>query len=135
MANIQQSEKKLREAQHFCGCLEQEIRKLNLGEECDFALSAYLSAARSVGESLRWEQQSLFDSWYPVWLASLSQDDRDFLDFCRRQRNFEVHRDGAAVNRGMEFLPDSQLGLTEPLHPFSRPQGRRRGVAAPTPSP
>jgi hypothetical protein len=132
---LEQTKKKLREADFFFGHLiEQSQRQKSVlemekktDEAFDFYLSAFLTAVRSVTDVLRKEAgitADKYDAWYSEWLRAQSDDDRNLLllpddgksgrgrkkDLIREQRDAEVHREGARVRGEYKMVPLAEQG-------------------------
>ena len=95
---IPATKKKLAEAEFFFGHLSTEGRPLAPGGHFDFYLSAFLSAGRSVIRVFIFECQHQYDGWYNNWRDNeITADERDLIEFFRRQRGESVHKTGAKV--------------------------------------
>jgi len=92
------AQKKLREARFFCDRL-QSAR----GEEFDYYLSAFLSAARSAAFRVRFA----LGSWDATdkWKATRSAADGDFFDGMTALRKAEVHNEGAPISAEQVATP------------------------------
>jgi hypothetical protein len=90
--------KKLREAEFFLHRLASVDKGTVINtdpEAADFYLSAFLSAARAVGWTLKRERTAEWDAWnHTGWFTTLSKDENALWDFLRDQRNM-VHKEGA----------------------------------------
>jgi hypothetical protein len=94
--NIENVEKKLREAHFFLGKMrEQESRAFGDKEPYDFHLSAFLSAGRSVDYRLRSEQKATYPAWRTAWDAALISAEATLIKFMVDDRNVEVHESGS----------------------------------------
>jgi hypothetical protein len=88
---------KQREAQFFFGILD-ESRQLVVNNEDEtyaFYLSAFLSAARAVTFALKFEDTANYKTWFPPWLESRNENERNLLNFMRDQRNYAQKRGSA----------------------------------------
>jgi hypothetical protein len=86
---IEATQKKLRETQFFLRLLfnaDQEVVRTE-PEAFEFYLNAFLSAARSVTFALQYEERDKYEEWFPDWGNNLSEEDRQLLDFLKKQRN------------------------------------------------
>ena len=108
MASMQlpATDKKLREARHF---LEQ-MRVAATGvpvraEEFEFALSAFLNAARNVTFAMQSEEKEKYDAWFPAWKARLFADESSLLDDMKRQRNADQKTGGAHTSSSIQYVP------------------------------
>jgi len=94
--NLNQIEKKLREAEFFLGEMrKQETRAFGDREPFDFYLSAFLSAARTVDYRLRHEQAATYPRWRKAWDARLASNEKSLIKFLVDDRNVEVHESGS----------------------------------------
>lgn len=110
MADIPATDKKLREALFFLERLREHSERIpGDPEHFEFFLSAYLSAGRSVTFALQVERKDEYDAWFPGWKGTLTQEERDLLDFMLAQRNAELHQGGANVQVTVEFIPMTAL--------------------------
>jgi hypothetical protein len=110
-ADIPETERKLREAQFFLGCMQAEERKtVREPEVFRFYLSAFLSAGRSVTFRLQNEVGGRYRPWFDEWLMRQSEDERKFLTFMNDQRRAEVHMLGSETTQQTEMVP---LHLTD----------------------
>jgi hypothetical protein len=95
--HIEATRKKLREAGFFL----QRLASVDKGsvinadpEAADFYLSAFLSAARAVGWTLKKERTAEWDAWnHDGWFTTLTKDENALWAFMRDQRNY-VHKAG-----------------------------------------
>ena len=118
MPDIARTQKKLREAQFFLTKLAAEASTERLDrEDFEFYLSAFLAAGRSVTFALQFEQKSLYDGWYPGWLATLSPDDAELFDFMKAQRNITLKEGEAKTDVAVEYIPVTELRRPPGLHP------------------
>ena len=110
MAQIPNTQKKLREAKFFLGHVSKSGRSPQLDrEDFDFYLSAFLSAGRSVTLFLQCEQKGSYDVWYPNWYQALSEDERKLLKFSNAQRVAAVHKQGAETQSDIEMVSLTQF--------------------------
>jgi hypothetical protein len=88
---------KLREAAFFFGLLDETRQRIvnNEPETYAFYLSAFLSAARAVTFTLKFEEKPNYNTWFPPWLASRTENESKLLDFMRDQRNYSQKRGSA----------------------------------------
>ena len=116
---IEQTKKKLREAQFFHGHLIRESERFIRPEPeaFDFYLSAFLSAARSITFALQAEEKKKYDGWFSSWRASLTQEEQNLLRFMKDQRNAELKTLGAETVTSVEFVPISELRQEQHSHP------------------
>ncbi len=105
---------KLRESEFFLHHLEKAANERAAGNEPQetlrFYLSAFLSAAKSVIEIVKWERHGRL---YREWEAALPAKDRNLLRFIGYQRDAEVHRRGAR-------LEPRRINLIQYLYPSVR---------------
>ncbi len=107
---IQHTQRKLREARFFLEHLRDRAGDFPLdSENVGFFLSAFLSAARSVTLVLQVEEKDKYDAVYPVWEATLADQDRGLLRYMNGQRVAEVHKVGAAVSSSVEYRKVSEM--------------------------
>jgi len=98
------AQKKLREARFFCDRL-----RPSRGEEFDYYLSAFLSAARSTAFRVCFA----LGSWDAVdkWKATRNAADVAFFDGMTTLRNAEIHNEGVPISTTQEAiampLPDA----------------------------
>jgi len=110
MLSIGATRSKLAEAQFFYAKLADAGRRVFAAEPEAFHyyLSAFLSAARSVGYALQAEQKEKYDAWYPSWEASLPQEQLALLRNFNRERVAAVHKRGAKVSHQVIPMPGSE---------------------------
>jgi hypothetical protein len=127
--NIQNVEKKLREARFFLD----KMREYECGaspdtEPFEFYLSAFLSAGRSVDYRLRHEQKEAYPTWRTWWDTLLGDPERRLIKFMVDDRNVEVHASGSSrsvkredreLSEGTHRLASSTAVVTGP--PNERP--------------
>jgi hypothetical protein len=119
--NLNQIEKKLREAEFFLGKMQkQESRAFGDKEPFDFCLSAFLNAARTVDYRLRHEQAATYPSWRTAWDARLAHNEKSLIKFLVDNRNVEVHV------REIGYAPRQRGGTPMPARPLncSRPAAK-----------
>ena len=99
--------KKVREAARFLGELQERDREaFGNHEDFDHALSAYLSAARSVDYRLRHIYGDPYRTYFEnTWKPALTPAQRCLLEFMITDRNHEVHHAGSSRRRGEERIP------------------------------
>jgi hypothetical protein len=116
---IEQTRKKLREAQFFHRHLVRESERSNRPEPdaFDFYLSAFLSAGRSVTFVLQNEEKEKYDGWFPSWRAGLTQEESNLLRFVNEQRVAELKRLGAKTVTSVEFVAVRELEQEGHGHP------------------
>jgi hypothetical protein len=101
--NIENVEKKIREARFFLGKMDEHERlAFNDKEPFDFYLSAFLSAARTVDYRLRHEQAAIYPAWRTAWDAKLGPAEQCIIKFMVNDRNVEVHESGSSRTVKME---------------------------------
>ncbi len=112
MAQVTQTRKKLREAKFFLGRMSeaQESSRLDK-EDFDFYLSAFLSAGRSVIGFFHAKENRQYRRWFRDWRMALADSERKLLNDMTRQRDLEVHEQGADVHADIEHVP---VGEAEP---------------------
>lgn len=104
---------KLSEARFFLTLLRKEAGKDS--EAFSYYLSAFLGAADSVIDIGRREakiKQNDFESWETT---SLDESERSLVDFMTKQRNAEIHRDGASAGVASRDVPVGFYPHVEPL--------------------
>jgi hypothetical protein len=116
---IPNTQRKLREAKFFYGHLARESQQRVFSQPEAFAyyLSAFVSAARSVGYVLQKEEKKKYDVWFPSWERSLTSEERKLLKFMNRQRVAEVHSEGAETTAELEYIPIVELRQDRFGHP------------------
>src|ERR1700677_3753240 len=93
---LQTIEKKLRETEFFLTQLKRrEQYPLGNGEELDFLLSAFLSAARTIDYRLRHEQGDRYRAWRKEWDEKIDTKARLLVKFIDDDRALEVHESGS----------------------------------------
>lgn len=106
MTQIPKIQKKLREAQFFFRHVCDKERALNLESEAlEFYLSAFLSAGRGVIGFFYEKQNKQCRLWFREWKMALADGDRKLLNEMTRQRDAEVHKQGAEVHADFEMVP------------------------------
>jgi hypothetical protein len=75
-----------------------------------YYLSAFLSAARSVSFYLRKELKARYEAWFPAWMESLTDDERDLLQHHNQQRVLAVHVSGPEISSTVTTEPLGQSG-------------------------
>ena len=103
--------KKLREADFFYRQLASEEGHIFKAEPeaRDFYLSAFLSAARSVGDVIEAEEGDRYRQWFVKREPQLSDDERVLLKFTNDQRVQSVHVRGPNVNVKTTNVPIYEL--------------------------
>jgi hypothetical protein len=94
--NMQNVDKKLREAEFFLDKMRKQERKaFGDKERFDFYLSAFLNAARTVDYRLRHEQGEKYETWRKAWGSKLAPAENGLIKFMVDDRNVEVHESGS----------------------------------------
>lgn len=108
---MEATEKKLREAAFFLWKLVEEERRILRPEPeaLDFYLSAFLSAARSVGDIIGVEEGDRYRNWFAQRKLTLPADERVLLKFTNDQRVLTVHVRGPDVQRDTTQIPIHEL--------------------------
>jgi len=119
MPEVPKIQKKLCEAKFFLNHMMQSARSTRLDHEhLEFYLSAFLSAARSVTDFFEKRNQK---AWWSQWRANRSPDDLQLLNQMTKQRDNEVHEEGADVAHRIEDVPLSKIGTPSALHAADAP--------------
>src|SRR5207249_2777260 len=114
MPEVPKIQKKLCEAKFFLNHMMQSAGSTRLDHEhLEFYLSAFLSAARSVTDFFEKRNQK---AWWGQWRANRSPDDLQLLNQMTKQRDNEVHEDGADVAHRIEDVPLSKIETPSALH-------------------
>ena len=97
-------------------------------EHFEFYLSAFLSAVRSVTDFFEKKNQKV---WWSQWKKDRSEDDRRLLNQVTKQRDNEVHEEGADVAHRLEDVALSKIETPSGLHAayipsFGEPWGEAR---------
>jgi hypothetical protein len=137
--------KKLREAQFFLSHLTKVEGRISRPEPeaPSFYLSAFLSAARSVGDAIDTEEGQPYRDWFTRRKALLTADQAELLKFTNSQRIQAVHVRGPDVQTNTRLVPIYELqreleergGLLEvhpggvPGAPLPMPQAERTTLA------
>jgi hypothetical protein len=134
--NLEQIEKKLREADFFLGKMrEQESRAFGDKEPFDFYLSAFLNAARTVDYRLRHERGATYKNWRATWDASLPPGQNRLIEFMVCDRNIEVHESGSGRSVKSEEVPitgsTTYSDKSGTLHVFASPRALMPDKAGP----
>ena len=66
---------------------------------------------------VRHEEKDKYDAWFPEWFNKLSAEDRQLLDFLKRQRNHSEKRGCAEVDIDWEFIPITEVRSGNRGHP------------------
>jgi hypothetical protein len=108
---LEATRKKLREAQFFREQLSNQDRRFFRPEPeaRDFYLSAFLSAARSVGDYIAAEEGDRYRQWFDARRQGLSAEEQELLSFTNRQRTHSVHVRGANVVPKITSVPIVEL--------------------------
>jgi hypothetical protein len=105
LGNIESVEKKLREAESCLAKMrDQEGRAFGDKEPFDYALSAFLNAARTVDYRLRHEHGATYKPWRKEWNASNPKEDA-LVKFFADDRRTEVHEKGSKREVKQESIP------------------------------
>jgi mRNA-degrading endonuclease YafQ of YafQ-DinJ toxin-antitoxin module len=113
MPEVPKIQKKLREAKFFLGHMSQSARSTRLDHEhLEFYLSAFLSAARSVTDFFEHKQQA----WWKANRDSKSSEDLRLLNQMTKQRDNEVHEEGADLSHQVGDVPLSKIETPSGLH-------------------
>jgi hypothetical protein len=103
--NIESVEKKLREAEScLANMRDQEGRAFGDKEPFDYALSAFLNAARTVDYRLHHEHGATYKPWRKEWNASNPKEDA-LIKFFADDRRAEVHEKGSKREVKQESIP------------------------------
>jgi hypothetical protein len=103
--DLQNVEKKLREAQFFLGKMnEQKHMAFGDKEPFDFYLSAFLNAPHTVDYRLRHEQPA-YRGWRKAWDKKLAPAEGALMKFMADDRNVEVHESGSGRIVKPEDIP------------------------------
>ena len=117
MPEVPQIQKKLREAKFFLGHMRIEsARSTRLDREhFEFYFSAFLTAARSVTGFFEKKKQK---AWWSQWRTHKDRTDHDrqLLNRMTKQRDNEVHEEGADVSHQMEDVSLSKIETPSGLH-------------------
>jgi hypothetical protein len=105
--NIENVEKKLREANScLANMRDQESRAFGDKEPFDFALSAFLNAARTVDYRLcHIAGKAIYKPWRKRWNGTLSTGEKALIKFMVDDRNVEVHEIGSVRQVKQESVP------------------------------
>ena len=111
MSSMEATKKKMREAHFYLLKLEQEQAAIwrPEPEASDFYLSAFLSAARSVGDTIVAEEGEPYLEWYRVRRPNLTPEEDQLLRFTATQRVQTVHVRGADVLQNIKQVPLHEL--------------------------
>jgi hypothetical protein len=105
LKNIESVEKKLREAEFFLTNMrDQEARAFGDREPFDYALSAFLNAARTVDYRLRHQHGATYKPWRKKWNASNPKEAK-LIEFFVKDRVAEVHQEGSKRDVKQESIP------------------------------
>jgi hypothetical protein len=111
MPEVPRVQKKFRETKFFFDHMSKSARSTRLDHDhLEFYLSAFLSAARSVTDFF--ESQA----WWGRWKAIQSAADILLLKQMTKQRDGEVHKEGADVSHQVEDVPLSKPETPSGLH-------------------
>jgi hypothetical protein len=120
--NLEQVEKKLREADFFLSkMVEQEGHAFGDKEPFDFYLSAFLNAARTVDYRLVHEQKAAYKPWRDKWDSTLTPDQRTLIKFLVDDRIAEVHASGSRRNVAQEDIKVIDSDTSSILEIFAPP--------------
>ena len=116
MGRMASVRRKFREAFFFFDRLSShDPSRTELAEDVHFYLSAFLSAGRTIVEFVE-KQQRWYPGWFHDWKMQLSHMDRKLLNDMTRQRDLEVHEEGADVIP--DFNRDGLLASQRPQYYF-----------------
>ena len=127
--DIQNAEKKLREAQFFLTKMSAQQR-LAFGdkEPFDFYLSAFLSAGMSVRDRFRYKQDrtrnDMIKAWRKNWEDHLCPGDKAIFHFMCKDRVAEVHHSGSSRSQKSaktEIFGDSYSDASGTLNVIAPP--------------
>ncbi len=107
---LENTRTKLREADFFLRQLA-SIDRLILRNEPEapaFYLSAFLSAARSVGDYIEAEGGDAYRAWWEERRKTLTDAERNLLGFTNTQRVKSVHIHGPEIERVAEWVPATE---------------------------
>jgi hypothetical protein len=118
---IEKTQMKLGEAQFFYRKMVRESERA-MSEAFGYYLSAFVSAARSVGYRLQNEEKARYDAWYPGWEASLTDEERQRWKFMHKQRTEELKVKGAETELEWEDVPlfEPRQDRTHPAYVTTR---------------
>lgn len=96
---------------YFLFLLTQEERRLMRPEPeaCDFLLSAFLTAARSVGDVIVAEEGEHYTAWFEQRRCKLTDEELRLLKFTNTQRVRSVHIRGADTRANVEYVDIVEL--------------------------
>jgi hypothetical protein len=111
MIDVPATDSKLGEAEFFHRKLLEADRQVFSPEPEAFAyyLSAFVSAARSVTFALQAERKGEYDAWFPSWKQSLTEVQRETLDYFNDQRIATTHQTGILVTHESAALSQSEF--------------------------
>jgi hypothetical protein len=108
-------QKKLRETRYFLNLIGTASRRRSGDpEEIGFLLSAFLSASRPITDLLDNRQHR---AWLETWKKGRTAKEQDLLEFMRKQRNVEVHLEGADTATSIQFVPIWEMNRGRTDHP------------------
>ena len=113
MLPIPATQSKLSEAEFFFRNLRAIDRKTFSPEPESFGyyLSAFVSAGRSVTLALQSEHKQEYDSWFPAWLESLTDEECALLEQFNTHRIATIHKQGIEVSYRWEEMSQSDFLL------------------------
>ena len=118
MVHIPQTRKKLREARFFLGRMSEAEKLARLDkEDFGFYLSAFLLAGRSVIGFFHAKENRQYRRWFRDWRMARAGSERKLLNDMTRQRDLEVHEQGADVQSVIEHVPVSEVEFGNQSHP------------------
>lgn len=108
---LELTRKKFREAGYFLALLKQQDNRIFRPEPeaRDFYLSAFLSAARSVGDVVQVEESDRYRVWFEKRRETLTAEEQEILKFTKRQRVESVHVRGPDVETQVTTVPITEL--------------------------
>ena len=80
-------------------------------ESFGYYLSAFVSAGRSVTLALQSEHKQEYDSWFPAWLESLTDEECALLEQFNTHRIATIHKQGIEVSYQWEEMSQSEFLL------------------------
>jgi len=107
---LENTRTKLREANFFLGHLASVNNQIlrREPEASAFFLSAFLSAARSVGDYIEREGGDAYRAWWEMRKKTVTDAQRALLGFTNEQRVKSVHISGPEIDRTEEWVPAAQ---------------------------
>lgn len=108
---LELTRKKIREAGFFLRLLSEQEQQLFRPEPeaCDFFLSAFLTAARTVGDVVNVEEGDRYRDWFEKRRTTLTENQLELLKFTNQQRVNNVHIRGPEVQNQVTDVPIWEL--------------------------